>query len=295
MKNKNQVYSFAIHPPARRNPNPNACTDCIPATQNKSSISGCCLFVGLTHLLLPLNQLSDSLLDNLPPIQRFPYLMRSLVHDIPIVQVLGQMSKVSLLALPLAVGPDLNGRANNDERNIRCLNGPARGNVPLRQGISHQTLLQSGKYLLPSLVRCSPIHSVLTRAAVEEGPGDAVEAERRYDSSQPEGEASPGSSNAVKEILVQRVYQDKSLDLLAVSRGEHTRVDGPNASAGEDPRPRLTGTGECFAQSLCRLAGRERRRRRVALEYCQLWSVLHACANVGLPMRTRADLRSSIC
>lgn len=106
-ENKTQVYSFAIQPSPIVETLTNQCITFL--SRRTGPDEWLPHIIGLTRLLLPLDQLSDSLLDNFPPIQRFPHLVRSLVHNIPIVQVLGQMGEVSLFALPLAVGPELDG------------------------------------------------------------------------------------------------------------------------------------------------------------------------------------------
>ena len=46
---------------------------------------------------LPLGQLPQSPLHDLPPLQRLPHLMRRVVDNVPILQAAGEMGQIPLL------------------------------------------------------------------------------------------------------------------------------------------------------------------------------------------------------
>lgn len=80
----------------------------LPATPNYSS---------------SVDELLDPLLNDFPSIEGFPDLVWRLVDNVPIMQVICELRKISLLALPLAVRSDFDGRADHHHRNSAVLDG----------------------------------------------------------------------------------------------------------------------------------------------------------------------------
>lgn len=103
--------------------------------------------------------------------------MGCFVDDIPADEVLGELGKVALLALPLAVTAVADATADDDERDVGSLNGAGAGDLVLGQGLGDEVLLELGLDELATLVSRTAIDTVLASATVEDGTEVTLETE----------------------------------------------------------------------------------------------------------------------
>lgn len=190
--------------------------------------------------------------------------MRGLVDNIPMAKLVGQVSEISLLLLPVVVLADLLAGTDDGQGRVAILDGAAAGHVALGQRLGHQVLLQLGEDVFSRLVGRLAPDAVLLVAALEQGAGDAVEAQRRQDAAEPEEEAAVRGADEAQQVLVEGVEQDEPLDGVAVAGREDARVDGAHAGADEDPGAVLARAGQGLADGLDDHAGGRGGGRRVA-------------------------------
>lgn len=186
------------------------------------------------HLALRMHQLLQPLLDDLPPLEGAPDLVRRIRDDVPVPQLLGDVAQVALLGLPLGVAADLDARADQGHGHVAGLDGAAAGHVALRQRVGHEVLLQLREQELARLVGAPAPDAVRLGAALEERARDPVEPERRQDAPDPEQEAPPRGAEAAEEVFVQRVDEQQAFYVAAVAGGEDSGVDRSDAGAHQD-------------------------------------------------------------
>ena len=199
-------------------------------------------------MILPrrLHQLSKTPLHLLPPLQRLPYLMRRLAHHLPTHQIIRKRREILLLALPLRIATALDPAAHNRQRRISALDTPRRHYLVLGQAIGDEVLLQLRFDELPALIRIPPVHAVRAGAPLEKCAGEPHRAERGDGAPGPEKEAAGGAGQAVQEVLVHRVDEQQTRDLLQVAGTEDAGDDAAGARGDEDPGALFAGAGERF-------------------------------------------------
>lgn len=189
--------------------------------------------------------------------------MRGLVNDIPADQVVGQLSQVALLALPLVVAAVADTTADDDERNIGSLDGASGGDFVLGKRLGHEVLLELGLDELAALVSRTTVDTILAGASVEDGTKVTLDTERRDNTEAPENEASVCAANAVEKVLMERVDHHDTSNVADVTSGEDARDNGAVASRDKDERTLLTSDSQSLGQSIGRHTGAVRARSAI--------------------------------
>lgn len=175
--------------------------------------------------------------------------MRSLVDDVPGDEVVGQVSKIGLLALPLGVSAVADRTADNNERSVWSLDCACGDDLTLCQAVGNKVLLKLSLNELAALVSRLAVDAVFASAAVEEGSKNLLNAERTDNTKAPDGEAKVWVSDTVEQVFVKWVDEHDTDSVAVVSGSENARDDG--TVAGRHKKPRTLLTDDCKSLGKC--------------------------------------------
>lgn len=177
--------------------------------------------------------------------------MGCLVNNIPAYEVVGELGQIPLLALPLVIATNADATADDDKRDVRGLDVASARDFVLGQRLGDEVLLELSLDVLAALVGGATVDTIFASASVEDGAKATLDTKRRDDTKAPQDEATVGTADAVKEILVKRVNHHDTSNVADMAGREDARDNGAIAGRNQDEGTLLTSDSQSFGQGVC--------------------------------------------